>query len=368
MVTETDLRPKMSRWLNDPMSEHSFAGVAKAQPGDRVAILSPAFAAPAVSEAVHEQALRRLTEATGLIPVEYPTTRQLGASAQDRAADVTAAFADPTIRAVLATIGGDDQITVVPHLDAQVVAANPKPFLGYSDNTNLHTFLWNLGVPSYYGGSTQVHLGPGPHLDDVHLMSLRAALLDGGILEITDPGQAEDFGVSWTDPRALTEFGERETTEPWAWAGPEVVAEGRSWGGCLEVIDQLALAGRLPDVADLEGGVLLLETSEEIPTADTVKRWVRGLGERGLLGAVAGVLVARPPTSALGTDAPSADDRAKLRAEQRDTVIEQVTRYNPDAVVCVGVPFGHTRPQWILPHGGTIRLDGTTRTVSADYS
>ena len=99
---------------------------------------------------MHEQALQRLTEATGLVPVEYPTTRQLGASPEARAADVTAAFADPSIRAVLTTIGGDDQVTVTPHIDAEVVASNPKPFLGYSDNTNLHNLLWGLGVPSYY--------------------------------------------------------------------------------------------------------------------------------------------------------------------------------------------------------------------------
>ena len=56
-----------------------------------------------------------------------------------------AAFADPGIRAVLATIGGDDQITVVPHLDPAVLTADPKPFLGYSDNTLLtwmHTRLF----------------------------------------------------------------------------------------------------------------------------------------------------------------------------------------------------------------------------------
>ena len=62
------------------MTPRPFSRLPKAEPGDRVAILSPAFAAPAVSEAVHEQAMRRLTEATGLVPVEYPTTRQLGAS------------------------------------------------------------------------------------------------------------------------------------------------------------------------------------------------------------------------------------------------------------------------------------------------
>jgi muramoyltetrapeptide carboxypeptidase LdcA involved in peptidoglycan recycling len=350
------------------MTLPTFTSVPKAEVGDRVAILSPAFAAPAVSEAVHEQAMRRLTEATGLVPVEYPTTRQLGASAEARAADIEAAFADPSIRAVLATIGGDDQITVVPHIDTDVLASNPKPFLGYSDNTNLHNLLWNLGVPSYYGGSTQVHLGPGPHLDDVHVASLRAALLQGGTIELTDPGESEDFGISWTDRRALHEFGVREQTEPWTWAGANTVVEGPTWGGCLEVLDQIALANRMPDVTDLEGAILLLETSEELPTADSVKRWVRALGERGVLDAVAGVLVARPPVSELNSAVPSTVERARLRAVQRDTIIEQVVQYSSDAVICVGVPFGHTRPQWILPHGNTIRLDGIAHTVSADYS
>lgn len=346
----------------------TFASVAKAKAGDRVAILSPAFAAPAVSEVVHEQAMRRLSDVTGLVPVEYSTTRQLGASAEARGADITAAFADPTIRAVLATIGGDDQVTVIPHIDADVLSANPKPFLGYSDNTNLHNLLWNLGVPSYYGGSTQVHLGPGPHLDGVHLVSLRAALLDGGVIELTDPGESEDFGVPWTDPRALNEFGVREATKPWTWAGSNTVAEGPTWGGCIEVIDQIALADRMPEVTELAGAILLLETSEELPAADDVKRWVRALGERGILASVAGVLVARPPVSGLHSAVPSSDERARLRVVQCETIIEQVTRYNPDAVVCVGLPFGHTRPQWIIPHGGTVRLDGTARRVSADYS
>ena len=43
-------------------------------PGDRVAVLSPSFAAPAVFPAVHQLAMRRLREDFGLEPVEYPTT------------------------------------------------------------------------------------------------------------------------------------------------------------------------------------------------------------------------------------------------------------------------------------------------------
>lgn len=269
---------------------------------------------------------------------------------------------------MLATVGGDDQILVIPHIDTAVLSANPKPFLGYSDNSNLHNLLWQLGVPSYYGGSTQVHIGTGPEIDEVHLRSLRAALLTGGTIELTDPGEAEDFGVDWGDPRALRAWGARETTEPWSWAGAQCVAEGRSWGGCIEVIDQLAIANRLPAAAALRGSILLLETSETLPDADLVMRWTRALGERGLLEAVAGVMVARPPVTALGRAIPDPATRAQIRAAQRDAVIEQVTRYNPDAVICFGVPFGHTRPQWIVPHGGMIRLDGITRSVTADYN
>jgi len=166
-----------------------------------VAVVSPSFAAPGVAPAVHEQAMGRLAEVTGLVPVEYPTTRQIGASPRDRAADLNAAFADPQIRAVLATIGGEDQITVVPHLDADPIHADPKPFLGYSDNTNILSWLWTQGVAGFYGGSTQVQLGPGPSVESCHQAALRAALTTGERLEITDPGESEDTGKDWADPQ-----------------------------------------------------------------------------------------------------------------------------------------------------------------------
>jgi hypothetical protein len=183
---------------------HDLVRPAKARRGDRIAVLSPSFAAAGAYPAVHEQAMRRLSELTGLVPVEYPTTRKVGATPADRAADINAAFADPSIRAILAVVGGDDQITVIPHLDAGLAQRDPKPFLGYSDNTNLHHWLWTNGIASFYGGSSQVHLGSGPAVDDVHAWSLRAALLTGEALQITEPGESADFGVDWGDPQCAT--------------------------------------------------------------------------------------------------------------------------------------------------------------------
>ena len=347
---------------------HDLIHAPKARRGERIAVLSPSFAAAGAFPALHEQAMRRLTEVTGLIPVEYPTTRKVGATPQARAADINAAFADPAIRGILTVTGGEDQITVIPHLDAELARHDPKPFLGMSDNTHIHHWLWANGIASFHGGSSQVHLGPGPGVDDVHARSLRAALVTGGMLEITDPGESEDVGMDWDDPRALDSFGDREPTGPWSWHGPARAVTGQTWGGCLEVIQEILTAGRFPFGPDvLDGGVLLIETSEELLPARNVGWIVRALGERGILGAVDAVLVARPPVSDF-TRRPPAEQRARLRAEQRDVIVELIGRYNAEAVVCAGIPFGHTRPQWILPHGGAITVDGTARRVVADYS
>jgi len=127
-------------------------------------------------------------------------------------------------------------------------------------------------------------------------------------------------------------------------------------------------AGRFPtDPAVLDGGVLLLESSEELIPAREFGWITRSLGERGILEAVHAVVVARPPTSDF-TVHPSAGERRAKRDAQRDTVIEVVHAYNPEAVIVVGPPYGHTRPQWIVPYGGPMTVDGASQHLYADYS
>jgi len=60
---------------------HDLVHPLKARRAEHIAVLSPSFAAAGAFPAVHEQAMRRLTEVTGLIPVEYPTTREVGGPA-----------------------------------------------------------------------------------------------------------------------------------------------------------------------------------------------------------------------------------------------------------------------------------------------
>src|SRR4051812_39560870 len=93
----------------------------KPHPGDRVPIAPPAAGLPGLFPLPHELGLQRLKTDFGLVPVEYPATRKPGSTPQERAADLHAAFADPSIKAVIATIGGDDQITVLPYLDEDLI-------------------------------------------------------------------------------------------------------------------------------------------------------------------------------------------------------------------------------------------------------
>ena len=339
----------------------------KLAPGDKVAVVSPSFAAPGPFPEVHELAMTRLREEIGLEPVEYPATRKLGAAPQARAADLMAAFADPDIKAVLATIGGDDQITVLPHLDPVVFQANPKAYLGFSDNTNLLNWLWNQGVAGYHGGSTMMHLGRPGGLHPVSTASLRAALFDGGDLQLHPVDRFSEEELSWADPEGMRFPAPTAPAPGWVWHRPERVVSGPTWGGNLEILHWNLAVGRwIRPPEDYAGCVLILETDEELPSAEAVFRILRNMGERGLLAQFPAVVFGTAKATSI--DRPvSPDKREPYRTAQRDAVLAAFEAYNPEAMIVFNVDIGHTDPQWILPYGGTMTVDGPAGTITASY-
>ncbi|MDP9396246.1 MAG: LD-carboxypeptidase [Actinomycetota bacterium] len=345
----------------------SFVVTAKLRAGDRVAVVSPSFAAPGMFPAVHEVAMRRLREKFALEPVEYPTTRRLDATPKDRAADLMAAFGDRSIGAVLASIGGDDQLTVLPYLNAGLVSANAKAFCGYSDNTNLLNWLWNQGVVGYHGGSTMVHLGRGGGLHPVSEKSLRAALLDGGDVELHAVEEFSEDELDWDDPTSLDRSAPPLAAPGWEWHRPDDVVTAPTWGGNLEVLHWNLAANRwIRPVEDYAGCVLLLETSEEMPPATEVFRMLRNAGERGLLEQFPAVLVGTAKASSLDrrTDL---EERYRYRSQQREAILHAFDRYSSSAMIVFNVDLGHTDPQLVLPYGGSATVDGPARRIVAHY-
>ena len=104
--------------------------------GDRVAVVTPCWGGPAGFPARYEVGKRVLAEHFGFEVVETSHALRdpawLDAHPEARAADLMAAFADPSVKAVIATIGGDDAIRLIPFLDLGVIRDNPKVFVGYS--------------------------------------------------------------------------------------------------------------------------------------------------------------------------------------------------------------------------------------------
>ncbi|WP_250002347.1 hypothetical protein [Actinoplanes sp. M2I2] len=53
--------------------------------------------------------------------------------------------------------------------------------------------------------------------------------------------------------------------------------------------------------------------------------------------------------------------------DQREAVLRALGDYNPGAMVVFGIDFGHTAPQWILPYGGRMTVDGPGRRIVAHF-
>jgi muramoyltetrapeptide carboxypeptidase len=118
------------------------------QPGDLVAVVSPAGPAPPERVAAGVGLLR----SWGLRPAPFPHAFDqdgyLAGTDPERAADLNAAFADPQVRGVIVTRGGYGSQRIVDQLDLAAVRRDPKPVVGFSDITALQLALWR-GAPGW---------------------------------------------------------------------------------------------------------------------------------------------------------------------------------------------------------------------------
>lgn len=76
----------------------------------------------------------------------------LAGTDEERAADLMAAFADPEVDAVFCSQGGYGAARLYRYLDFELIRANPKLFIGYSDITSLHLAIQrHCGFVTFHG-------------------------------------------------------------------------------------------------------------------------------------------------------------------------------------------------------------------------
>lgn len=284
------------------------------RPGDRIALVAPAsaFARDEFESGLVE--LRTL----GFEPVFdesiFERTGYMAGTAAQRAEALQRAWADPSVGAVMAVRGGYGSVHLLPLLDPAIFAGPPKPFIGYSDNTSLLSWLTlQRGIVSFHGPMIERRLSRGEagYDRDTLLRALCRAEPLGTLappaLETVRRGEAAGLLVGGTMTQLAASLG-----TPFAFAPPS---------GC----------------------VLFLEDVGERPYR--MDRLLTQLKLSGVLGRASALVFGE----LRGCDEPGGTPAI------RDVIAELVADF--DGPVLFGLPSGHTSgPTMTLPFGVRARV------------
>lgn len=288
--------------------------------GARVALVAPAGPLP---EGAVDRAIERVqTLGWEPVPGRHARSRRgfLAGSDAERLEDFNAALASDHVDAIWCLRGGYGTMRILDRIEWGALVRRPRPLIGFSDNTALHSAARRAGVISFHG--------PHPAADDFTPFSidLLARMVSdsepAGVLPF--PGEAR--------PRTVVPG----------------VAEGPLVGGNLSVL--AALCGT-PYSANAHGAIVFLEEIGE--PAYRVDRLLSQLRMAGSLTGLAGVV--------LGAFSEGPDEG---RDDLPTTVEILLDRLDGLGVpIAAGFPFGHIADNWTLPVGARARLDATAGTL-----
>ncbi len=313
------------------------------QPGMTVALVTPSSPGAGLGDTDFGV---EIVKALGFKPKVFPhvgeATRYLAGPDEHRAADLNAAFADPSVDGILCLHGGYGASRILPLLDYEAIRKNPKVLCGYSDITALLNAIHRLtGLVTFHGpvGSevqTDYTLAEFRRV----LMTAQAAGRVGAPPE-PRPGQRE---------RGI--FVDREN---WIYKLAPGKAKGRLVGGNISVFSTLV---GTPFEPELKGRILFLEEVGEDPYR--IDRWLTQFLLTGKLSGLAGVALGKFAHCTPGDYKPS-------YGGQGQWTWQEVCK---DRLGKLGIPvvanlvFGHVPDKTTLPLGVMAELDGDEGTLT----
>ncbi|KAK6063071.1 carboxypeptidase [Seiridium cupressi] len=334
-------------------------------PGATIAFISPSLRLNDLLPGVMARATDVLSGRGCKVRTFFNKDTTIQASISNRLSEIRAAFADPTISAIITTIGGSTFTELLPALIAdtelhRTIRANPKIVVGYSDITGLHWFLYAMtGLRTFYGPGPIPELGEASSVDDE--ASPLAFCVKHLFRAIEEPKPLGGVPRSLTYAAELasslleTDSAKPPKTRPnpgWEWLRGGK-SEGRLFGGCLTVVARLHAVQ--PIVPDWKGRIVFLETAigEDDVSGNPIYRVQAGFADliaAGVFEEAAGLVVGRP----FGYNS---DEQRKEYTDVIKGLLCEGRLADNKFPILFGVDFGHTTPMVTLPFDALARLD-----------
>jgi muramoyltetrapeptide carboxypeptidase len=297
------------------------------KPGDTVGLV-------ATSSAAEPEVLQRAIQATqdlGFKTKVGPSCHQkygfLSGPDKVRADDVNAMFADPEVDGIFCIRGGTGANRLPRMLDRELIKANPKVFLGYSDVTILHQLIMaEAGFCTFHGPMPTTEFIKGTFEGYVKDSLLSAICSDKPLGEILPTDGAPQV-------QGLT-------------SGK---AEGEIVGGCLSLI--CAMLGT-PWEIDTKDRILVFEEIYEEPYK--IDRMLATLNLAGKLDDAVGVVVGQI-------------EDAEPKEPEKSLTLQEVLELNLgslDKPVLINGFFGHGLKKATLPLGARALVDADSGVFS----
>jgi muramoyltetrapeptide carboxypeptidase len=301
--------------------------------GGTLGVIATSTPITAGGEELVERGYRRLRE-RGFEVVEATNARlQHGHAAGTIAARVGALhalFVDDDIDGIIAFWGGMQTHQLLEHLDWDLLAAHPKPLVGYSDLTALTSVVTDRTGLVTFSGPAVITFAK-PKLFEYSWRWFERVLVEGGARLSYEPAGlcSDNLWYEREDRQML----ERPAPGWRCYRGGE--ARGPIMGGNLGTL--LHLAGT-PYWPDMRGRILFVEEDEDESPA-SIDRMFTQLRHMGVFDQIAGLVVGRIP-SCVGF---SEEDSFEMLLD------DALAGY--DLPVLLDVDFGHTDPLVTFPLG-----------------
>lgn len=326
----------------------------KLNKGDTVALvsLSSGLAGESLFRHRVELGIKRLKEDFGLKVITMPNALKgieyLDKYPEARAMDLMEAFKNPEIKAVITMIGGNDTIRLLPYIDFDVLKNNPKIFMGYSDTTVNHFMMYKAGLVSFYGACIMAEFAENAAMHEYTKTYIKKVLFEiNNSLEIPQSPVWTSEMLDWTDC-TNNEIARKMIPDKTGYMllqGKGKV-EGRLLGGCLDVFPMLIGTELWPKADKWKGCILFLETSEEYPSPQEFKYFLRGLVAQGIIDNINSIIVGKPKDE-------------KYFAEYKEVLIKVISLEagRKEMPILYNMNFGHNAPMCILPYGAMAEIN-----------